>query len=85
MKDILKYSYKYLTFEVIQGIRIFQILYACVGGGGGGGGYRTTVSRVEGDNSTTELLTHLNDRLYLTRVYFLISRYNLRIVSIVKI
>ena len=83
MKDILKYSYKYPTFEVIQGIRIFQILYACVGGGGGG--YRTTVSRVEGDNSTTELLTHLNDRLYLTRVYFLISRYNLRIVSIVKI
>ena len=37
MKDIMKYSHKYLTFEVIQGIRIFQILYACVGGGGGGG------------------------------------------------
>ena len=32
MKDILKYSHKYLTSEVIQGIRIFQILYACVGG-----------------------------------------------------
>ena len=32
MKDVLKYSHKYLTFEVIQGIKIFQILYACVGG-----------------------------------------------------
>ena len=32
MKDILKYSHKYLTFEVIQGIKIFQILYACVSG-----------------------------------------------------
>ena len=32
MKDILKYSHKYLTFEVIQGIKIFQILSACVSG-----------------------------------------------------
>ena len=32
MKDILKYSHKYLTFEVIQGIKIFQIVYACVSG-----------------------------------------------------
>ena len=32
MKDVLKYSHKYLTFEVIQGIKIFQILYACIGG-----------------------------------------------------
>ena len=32
MKDVLKYSHKYLTFEVIQGIKIFQILYACVSG-----------------------------------------------------
>ena len=32
MKDIMKYSHKYLTFEAIQGIRIFQIVYACVGG-----------------------------------------------------
>ena len=30
MKDILKYSHKYLTFEAIQGL--FQIVYACVGG-----------------------------------------------------
>ena len=32
MKDILKYSHKYLTFEAIQGIKVFQILYACVSG-----------------------------------------------------
>ena len=32
MKNILKYSDKYLTVEVIQGIKIFQIRYACVGG-----------------------------------------------------
>ena len=32
MKDVLKYSHKYLTFEVIQGIKIFQILYAGVSG-----------------------------------------------------
>ena len=32
MKHILKYSHKYLTFEVIQGIKIFQILNACVSG-----------------------------------------------------
>ena len=32
MKNILKYSDKYLTVEVIQGIKIFQIRYAYVGG-----------------------------------------------------
>ena len=32
MKNILKYSHKYLTLEAIQGIKIFQILHACVGG-----------------------------------------------------
>ena len=32
MENILKYSDKYLTVEVIQGIKIFQIRYACVGG-----------------------------------------------------
>ena len=32
LKNILKYSHKYLLFEVIQGIEIFRILYACVGG-----------------------------------------------------
>ena len=32
MKDILKYSHKYLTFEAIQGIRLFQIVYACLSG-----------------------------------------------------
>ena len=26
IKDILKYSHKYLTFEAIQGIRLFQIV-----------------------------------------------------------
>ena len=79
MKNILKYSDKYLTVEVIQGIKIFQIRYACVGGN------RTPVSRVAGENSTTEPPTHFNDRLVLTRVYFLISRCNRRIVSVVKI
>ena len=38
MKDILKYSYKYLTFEVIQGIRIFQNSLRLRWRGGGGGG-----------------------------------------------
>ena len=28
----LKYSDKYLTVEVVQGIKLFQIRYACVGG-----------------------------------------------------
>ena len=32
MKDILKYSHKYLTFKVIQGIKIFQVLHAGVSG-----------------------------------------------------
>ena len=32
MKNILKYSHKYLTLEAIKGIKIFQILHACVGG-----------------------------------------------------
>ena len=31
MKNILKYSHKYLTFEVTEGIRIFPNLYVCVG------------------------------------------------------
>ena len=32
MKNILKYSNKYLTVEVIQGIKIFQIRSTFVGG-----------------------------------------------------
>ena len=32
MKNILKYSDKYLTVEVIKGKKLFQIRYACVGG-----------------------------------------------------
>ena len=64
MKDILKYSHKYLTSEVIQGIRIFQILALA--------GNRTPVSRVAGENSSTTPPTHFNDRLLLTRVYLLI-------------
>ena len=32
MKNILKYSDKYLTVEVIQGKKLFKIRYACVGG-----------------------------------------------------
>ena len=79
MKNILKYSDKYLTVEVIQGIKIFQIRYACVGGESNPGLPRGS------ENSTTERRTHFNDRLVLTRVYFLISRCNRRIVSVVKI
>ena len=58
MKDILKYSHKYLTFEVIQGIKKFQILYTCVGGESKPG------LSVAGENSTTEPPTHFNDSLF---------------------
>ena len=66
MKDILKYSHKYLTSEVIQGIRIFQFFTLALAGN------RTPVSRVAGENSSTTPPTHFNDRLLLTRVYLLI-------------
>ena len=79
MKNILKHSDKYLTVEVIQGIKIFQFFTLALAGN------RTPVSRVAGENSTTEPPTHFNDCLVLTRVYFLISRCNRRIVSVVKI
>ena len=58
MKDILKYSHKYLTFEVIQKIKKFQILYTCVGGESKPG------LSVAGENSTTEPATHFNDSLF---------------------
>ena len=79
MKNILKYSDKYLTVEVIQGKKLFQIRYSCVGGESNPGPSRGRREFYHWTTNAFQRSSRANSRVLL------ISRCHRRIVSVVKI